>query len=328
MRVAIFLTKENFGGFYVAEAFAAGVRACGDTPFFISRGEDVEAALHDFDVGVQVGFGKVRTGAREKFRSMVPRLVSENGKRLITIETGFFDSQTEWILRERVATGRMNLENEAIWARMRSSAYFAVGYDGFKGGADYCNADASADRWEKLGRQLVAWRRAGDYILVTGQPRSLSDNVVDPVAWYGDKMTQIAAVSERPFLFRHHPRGYNRLEPLLQRLPSDVLRRLTFSQSALLVDDLPGAYAAVVLTSNAAAAIAVAGIPVFTDDPQCIAYPVANYDFSQIESPKFPERLEWVHKLAYAQWTIAEMADGVVWRRLRSYGVSRKSRRR
>jgi hypothetical protein len=58
----------------------------------------------------------------------------------------------------------------------------------------------------------------------------------------------------------------------------------------------------------------LAGIPVFADDDDCVAWAVANKDLAQIESPAMPDRTQWLYDLSAAHWTDNEARNGMIYR--------------
>ena len=51
----------------------------------------------------------------------------------------------------------------------------------------------------------------------------------------------------------------------------------------------------------------------------CLAWDVGSNNLGQIETPVKPDRNQWLHNLAYANWTIEEVRNGTVWRRFRPH---------
>jgi hypothetical protein len=55
------------------------------------------------------------------------------------------------------------------------------------------------------------------------------------------------------------------------------------------------------------------GVPVFCDKNNC-AYPLAESDFSKIETPRYEDPRPLFYSLAYGQFTAEEMSNGYAWR--------------
>ena len=76
--------------------------------------------------------------------------------------------------------------------------------------------------------------------------------------------------------------------------------------------DLKDAWCVVTHSSTAAVTAALQGVPVFCE-PTCAAASVGCTDLSQIETPRRPDREEWLAELAWRQWSEAEMKGGLAW---------------
>ena len=74
-------------------------------------------------------------------------------------------------------------------------------------------------------------------------------------------------------------------------------------------------FAMVTYNSNTLVESLENGVPVLCD-PMCAASPIAETDFSKIETPKYGDRIALFSSLAYNNWTLKEMADGTAWRML------------
>ena len=58
----------------------------------------------------------------------------------------------------------------------------------------------------------------------------------------------------------------------------------------------------------------MAGVPVIALHPASFVYPICSHALSEIENPKMPDRIPWLSRLAYCQWTLDEIRNGDVWR--------------
>ena len=57
-----------------------------------------------------------------------------------------------------------------------------------------------------------------------------------------------------------------------------------------------------------------AGVPAITLSPSNFMHPICSHDLSEIENPRMEDRIPWFSRLAYCQWTLAEVKNGEVWR--------------
>jgi hypothetical protein len=72
---------------------------------------------------------------------------------------------------------------------------------------------------------------------------------------------------------------------------------------------LSNAWAVINWNSGPGSQAIMSGIPAFVGATS-LAAPVANLDWSQIETPVRPDRSEWLINLAHTEWTCAELATG------------------
>jgi hypothetical protein len=196
---------------------------------------------------------------------------------------------------------------------LRRDRYYAAGWGGLNGRADFCNRGMPGDRFEALGLEIRPWRTGGDHVILCGQvPTDASVQHVDHLGWLADTARELARTTRRPVLYRPHPLGPG------MPVPGTILERERSFEEVL-----DGAWACVTFSSNAAVEAALAGVPVFACDEGSMALPIANRDLSEIERPAMPDREQWAFDLAYAQWTLEEFENGSCWQHL-----SRRTRQR
>ena len=82
--------------------------------------------------------------------------------------------------------------------------------------------------------------------------------------------------------------------------------------------DVSEAYAVVNCSSNPATQAVMQGVPVFVG-PDSLAYDVGNHDLARINSPSMPDRTQWLNDIAYTEWTLVEIEQGIPLNRLTSY---------
>jgi hypothetical protein len=188
----------------------------------------------------------------------------------------------------------------------------SAGYDGLNGYADFCNQESPADRWERLygDNTLQPWRgHSGNYVLVMGQvlgDASLQN--VDICEWYAET-SRLLIEAGLKVGFRPHPNW-----PHFDPLPG--VEHIT----GTLDEALAQAKWVVTWNSNSAVDAVVRGIPAVTCDRGSMAWDVTGHD--PVEPPPMPDRRPWVHRMAYTQWTMQEIAVGDMWAHLRQ-GMAR-----
>ena len=183
---------------------------------------------------------------------------------------------------------------------------------------NYANQNSAEYKWNQiqtmLGINLQPWRTDGQHILVCLQrDGGWSMKGADLAQWTIKTVTRIRQLTNRPILIRPHPKFPINLNNLLA-LP-DVHR----STGNTLQQDLSGAWAAVFYNSSSSVAAVLAGVPVFADDNDCVAWAVANTDLAHVESPAMPDRTQWLYDLSAAHWTDEESRGGAIYQRFVEY---------
>ncbi len=154
--------------------------------------------------------------------------------------------------------------------------------------------EATPDRFAAFRRPVQPWRTNGRHILIC--PNSavyFGLHGLNVEQWLIDVQEQLRAHTDREIRIRW---------------------KVTASP---IVEDLHGAWAAVVFSSAAALDALIAGVPVFTLAPFAASARMGLSDLSQIETPIYPDDREpFLWNLADNQWTIREICDGSAWRAL------------
>ena len=226
--------------------------------------------------------------------------------------------------------GRMG-PNQTIWNQSKPTIVLEVG--GIKRGTTWkvgvngINRDAyfgpnnnNSDRHRLLGLSLKPWSTDGEFILIAGQhDKSLQwKNMVPMSSWVMDTIDAIRLQSERPILFRPHPRC-----PLhsIEHQFKNVYRQNPIQLPNSYDDfdlDFNRIYATVSWSSNPGIHSVIDGVPAFVG-PSSLAYDVANTDLSQINNPLMPDRQQWLNDYAHTEWTVTEIADGLPLTQLENY---------
>jgi hypothetical protein len=198
-------------------------------------------------------------------------------------------------------------------AYVRRDEYYAAGWDGINGWADFMNQDCEPDRWDALDVRLhPAEHRAEGPVLLVGQvPWDASVQHTDHLAWLADTVSAIRRYTDRPVRLRPHP---------LARAYTPLVFGTEMSEGTL-EEDLAEAVAVVTFNSNVGVDAMVAGVPTFFADAGSMVRDVAERNLALLGNrtlpPLSPGRPQWAWDLAYAQWTRDEMREGLAWRHLR-----------
>jgi hypothetical protein len=160
--------------------------------------------------------------------------------------------------------------------------------------------DGEEDRWSPLGIPLAPWRSDGREVLVLAQ-RGIG---IPPVSSTPDDAQRIASTIRArtglPVRVRKHPGDREPEVPL--------------------AEDLRDALCAVCHTSAAGLHAMIMGVPVITTGHAWIGRPAANYigpgeleNWSNLRQLLFRDdaaRIATLRRVAWAQWTVAEIASG------------------
>lgn len=182
--------------------------------------------------------------------------------------------------------------------------YFSWGFDGYNGQGNHRNTSSPPDRWADLGLDLRPWRGDGDHIVVLAQ-RGLG-YAGHERAWPLQVVETLKRATKRPVVYRPHPGSLSEPEPI---------EGAGFSWKEPLEKALNRAWCVVGYKTAAMLTAIRLGIPAIALGP-CMASPISGSSLAQIERPPTPEREQFFHDLAYAQWNHCELREGIAWRHL------------
>lgn len=176
--------------------------------------------------------------------------------------------------------------------------YYALAIGGHNGSGQWPSGGPERFNW--LGVPLQPWRTDGEHILICPSRNFGRPDLLMPSLWLNKITNAIRAFSKRPIRVREHP-GNNRPQRDL-------------------AEDLKGAAAVVVWGSSAGVHALVQGIPVAAYAPHWICKGAAFEGVSELltieQQPDVRDRYtarrqQAFERLAWAQWTVDEIASGV-----------------
>lgn len=180
---------------------------------------------------------------------------------------------------------------------------------GLNGRAEFRGLSDDPARFEAhFGGLMKPWSRRTGFALLLGQvPGDMSLQAVrgDLSGWYARTAAQLAAAGWE-VAFRPHPQAVARG---LGKGPPDVP-----VIGGSLAQALAGAGLAVTFNSNAGVEAVLAGVPTLAADIGSMAWPVASHGVE--EGQRRPPREAWAARLAWCQWTHAEIESGACWARI------------
>ena len=231
--------------------------------------------------------------------------------------------------------GRMG-GNRTIWERnvsqskptivlevggIKRGSTWKVGLNGINRDAFFGDAGNDSRRSDLLGLRLKPWRTDGEYILICGQhDKSLQWQGMPRMSqWVMDTIDEIQKHTDRPIIFRPHPRC---TLPHIEHEYTNVRRQDpryingTYDDFDMGFDNI---WATVSYSSNPGIHSIIKGVPAFVS-PSSLAYDVANdIDFlHDIENPMMPDRTQWLNDYAHTEWTVEEISQGLPLKHLTS----------
>ena len=194
-----------------------------------------------------------------------------------------------------------------------------VGINGINRDAKFGNTGEDSSRAKALGLKLQPWRSNGKYILVCGQhDKSLQWHDMPRMSnWFLNTYDEIRKHTDRPILFRPHPRcKLEHIERGLRYVERQEPRHVagTYDDFDMGFNNI---FATISHSSNPGCHSIIQGVPAFVG-PSSLAYDVGNdIDFlHDIENPIMPDRTQWLNDYAWTEYTVDEIAAGLPLKRL------------
>jgi hypothetical protein len=193
-------------------------------------------------------------------------------------------------------------ENGYIHGRHDGGSYYALAVGGHNGSGTWYVG--GPERWEALGIELKPWRAEGEHILVAPSRPFGRPDVMMPYEWPQRIIRRLNNLTKRRIINRSHPGDATPNTPLEAHLRN--------------------AWACVIWASSVGVRALIEGVPVICDAEKWICkqatfsmYPA---EFQEIDArcTTYMDRcrLDAMHALAWAQWTVDEIATGEPFRYL------------
>ena len=298
---------------------ADGIRAVGDEAIIVNEnrsGPTVEGEMEpNAPMAAMFGYGGDKQMHHTKGRRrMLADRCREKNIPLITFDGGVLSSFGN------VSTSPDHHFRVALYTPMN---------DG-----NFLSDNSPSDRWEMLKKKFNVryepWRKSNqqDPILFVLQPSdNWSMNELDPIAWFKSVYEKLRPATDRKFLVRPHPNHVDAIAKRKHEFPEDI--ELLIGKKHFIGDEkkfyrfhfqeaITNCHAVVTHNSTASVDSCVRGIPTFVTSDLALCYPVANTNLNDIESPKYPDRTQWLNDLGYKMWSIQEIKDGTVYKRFKT----------
>lgn len=227
-----------------------------------------------------------------------------------------FNNQEIWNHAKKLKKNLIILEVGCL----KRGTTWKVGIDHINANGFFANKEnLDYQRSKKLGIFLKNWKNSGENILICGQHTKSEQwkELPDAEIWLRTLVENIKKYSNRPIVFRPHPRDHNWCENfknlgIVIKIPQKISGTYdSFDHE----NDFNNAWCVINPSSNTGVQAAIGGIPVFTEKSS-LAYPVSMKNLEKIESPIQPDREQWFEELCHTEWTLEEIAAGIPLSRL------------
>jgi len=168
--------------------------------------------------------------------------------------------------------------------------------------------DRSNDRFKKyFPFNIEPWKKTGSKIVICPPTHSIAV-MFNQESWLDNTLKILKENTDREIVVRN--KGYNpdsKIDELGRLMPGPSDNEDTSTPI-----DWNDTHAIVAFNSNITIEATARGIPVFTDSMNACA-PIAELDFSKIETPRYTDREPCYYSLAYGQFTQEEIINGYAW---------------
>lgn len=172
----------------------------------------------------------------------------------------------------------------------------------------YVRDGLASNRFDRLGLSIKPWRTGGTEILIAGcSPKSAADHGLGYMAW---EMKVAAALKDCGLKVMYRPKPNDRMKRPIKGVCYD---------ERPISEALAAAFAVVTHHSNVAVDALLAGLPVHCEigAAACMSVPL-----DRINEAKEPEgRAQFLHDVAWLQWTLDEMRSGECWAHMKERGL-------
>ena len=275
MKIAYFPNQTALQSEPIWGAFLDGCRKIGLEP--------VEGA-RDADCAV---IWSVLWNGRMRMNQQIYEHYRKQNKTVFIIEVGALDRGRTWKISAN------HISSEGIYGNLQDIDFY---------------------RSKKLGINLSPQRSyRKDSILIIGQhERSLQwQGQTNTVSWLKQKITEIRKITDRPIVFRPHPRhpiSPSTVPGIVFERPNKLVH--TYDKFDINFDH----HCVISHNSGPGIQAVIEGTPVICDKSS-LAYPVSQ-PISNIDKIILVDRQDWFDKILHTEWTVEEMRQGIPQQRI------------
>jgi hypothetical protein len=284
----IFCLYTDYGALNSKPVFEAFAKSLTDAGHTVIYNEPYRVMSHYDNYDVAVIWSVLWHGRMTK-NKQIWEINRELGKPVIVLEVGGIKRGTTW----KVGLNGINRD-----------AYFGPG------GND-------STRSSSLGLSVKPWRTNGEFILIAGQHEKSEQwrNQPRMSRWVMETIESIQAQTDRPILFRPHPRcRLDAIETQYKNVYRQEPRQIPGSY-----DDFDmgfnNVYCTVSWTSNPGIHSVIEGVPAYTSTSS-LAWPVSIKSLTNLDNLPLPDRQQWLNDYAWTEFTIEEISQGLPLKRL------------
>jgi len=203
---------------------------------------------------------------------------------------------------------------------IKRNILWKVGINGINRDATFGTDRNNSVRANLLGLKLEPWKEQDGHILICTQHDKSEQWATQPsiVNWVLDVIEHIRTQTNRKIIVRPHPRC--KLNGIQHEFNNVELQKPIYIEGTY--DDfnlnLDNTYALVNWSSNPATEAVMNGVPVYVSE-HSLSYDVGNPIFGDYNNPKKPDRQQWLNDLAYTEWSVPEISQGIQLKRLTSF---------
>lgn len=274
--------------------FAIGVETVGDE-IFLSYDEE----YHDCDVAVIFGSWKDRPDTHHKVKNSIVN----NAKNFIVIETPLI--------------GRGPVSN------VMQDDWYRIGLNGFLADTgNFNNKHKARDRWNIVRKGLditipAYHMRKGPIVIALQLPGDASLKGISVEQWALDTIKEIRTETDRDIIVRtpQLERSYD--QKIMDEMSEQSNVQFQRGTKENLIPTLHEALCTVTYSSGLAIDSLLNGCPNISMSPSSFAYEIVPNTVKGIEDIRGVARDQWLHNLAYAQWHVNEIEQGLPWLHLK-----------
>lgn len=223
------------------------------------------------------------------------------------------DGELKRVFEEYSKAGRAVYVDLGYWGRLtggKLAGYHKIVLNG-RHPEGYYRKGYPDDRFRVHGVEIKPWQQ-GEHVLIAGMGNKAAwFEGFATEQWERGVIEQLQRVTRRPIVYRPKP-SWKEAKPI---------HGVEYSQPAAPIEQaLKNAWAVVTHHSNVAVDAILSGVPAFCWHG--VAREMSSQDLSDIDRPYRPEnRHAWAADIAYTQWNVNEIAQGLPWAHFKREGL-------